>query len=111
MTDSQAIQGNDPISGLRSAAARRSFTVFFPCYNEEANVERTTKAALAACQRMFDKFEIIIVNDGSKDRTGEIADRLAAEFPQVRAAHNRPNRGYGGALARGFREAKKDFIF
>lgn len=86
-------------------------SVFYPCYNEEANVERTTRAALKACQRLFADFEIIIVNDGSKDRTGALADALAQEIPQVRAVHNNPNRGYGGALARGFREARKPYIF
>lgn len=88
-----------------------SLTVFFPCYNEEANVERTTQAALAACRRIADDFEVIIVNDGSKDKTGEIADRLAAEHAQVRAVHNKPNLGYGGALQRGYREATKDWVF
>lgn len=86
-------------------------TVFFPCYNEEENVERTTLAAVRACERLFDDYEVIIVNDGSRDRTGEIADRLAATIPNVRAVHNRPNRGYGGALRRGFEEARKSFIF
>lgn len=86
-------------------------SVFFPCYNEEANVERTTRAALKACARLFEDYEVIIVDDGSRDRTAEIADRLAAEDPRVRAVHNRPNRGYGGALARGFREARKEYIF
>lgn len=88
-----------------------SLTVFFPCYNEEANVEATTLAALKTCRRLGIDYEIIIVNDGSKDRTAEIADRLAKEHPGVRAVHNRPNRGYGGALQRGFREATKDWIF
>jgi glycosyltransferase involved in cell wall biosynthesis len=86
-------------------------SVFYPCYNEEANVERTTRAALRTCDRLFEDYEIIIVNDGSRDRTAAIADRLAAENPHVRAVHNNPNRGYGGALARGFREARKDYIF
>ncbi|MBL8878796.1 MAG: glycosyltransferase family 2 protein [Phycisphaerales bacterium] len=93
------------------AKSKRSMSVFYPCYNEEANVERVTRAALKTCERLFEDYEVIIVNDGSKDRTGEIADQLAAENPRVRAVHNRPNRGYGGALARGFREASKDFIF
>ena len=88
-----------------------SLTVFFPCYNEEANVTQTTLAAIKACERLVDDYEVIIVNDGSKDRTGEIADRLAAEFPHVRAVHNNPNRGYGGALQRGFKEATKDYVF
>lgn len=89
----------------------KSVTVFYPCYNEEANVERTTLAALKAFGRVAEDFEVIIVNDGSRDRTGEVADRLAREYPQVRAAHNNPNRGYGGALQRGFREATKDYVF
>ncbi len=95
----------------KPALPPRSLTVFFPCYNEEANVERTTLAALKMCRRLSIDFEIIIVDDGSKDRTGEIADRLAAEHANVRTVHNKPNRGYGGALQRGFREATKDWVF
>jgi glycosyltransferase involved in cell wall biosynthesis len=85
--------------------------VFFPCYNEEANVEKTTRAALKMCRRVSSDFEVLIVNDGSADRTGEIADRLATEHAEVRAVHNNPNLGYGGALQAGFRESSKDWIF
>ncbi len=88
-----------------------SLTIFFPCHNEEENVERVTRQAVDVGRRVSDDLEVIIVNDGSKDRTGEIADKLAAEIPEVRAAHNNPNRGYGGALQRGFAEATKDWIF
>lgn len=88
-----------------------SLSVFFPCYNEELNVERTTRAALAALPAVSDDFEIIIVDDGSRDRTGEIADRLAGEHQCVRVVHNRPNRGYGGALQAGFRAATKEWVF
>jgi glycosyltransferase involved in cell wall biosynthesis len=88
-----------------------ALTIFFPCYNEEANVERVTRAAVEYGRKIADDLEVIIVNDGSRDRTAEIADRLAAEIPGVRAVHNQPNRGYGGALQRGFREATKDWIF
>lgn len=88
-----------------------SISVFFPCYNEEANVENTTRAALKALKRISSDFEIIIVNDGSKDRTAEIADRLAGEIPEVKALHNNPNLGYGGALQRGFLEASKTWVF
>ncbi len=88
-----------------------SITVFFPCYNEEANVESTTMAALRTFMPLSDDLEVLIVNDGSKDRTREIADRLAAEHPQVRAIHNETNLGYGGALQRGFREATKAWVF
>jgi glycosyltransferase involved in cell wall biosynthesis len=88
-----------------------SLSIFFPCYNEEGNVERVTRAVLAAAGQFADRFEIIIVDDGSKDRTGEIADRLAAESSQVRALHNRPNLGYGGAVHRGLQEARMEWIF
>ncbi|MFQ5422852.1 MAG: glycosyltransferase family 2 protein [Phycisphaerae bacterium] len=88
-----------------------SLTIFFPCYNEEGNVERVTRAASEAARDLAETFEVIVVNDGSRDRTGEIADRLAAEIPEVRAVHNRPNRGYGGAVARGLTEARMEWIF
>ena len=88
-----------------------SLSIFFPCYNEEANVERVVRAALTAAPNLADRFEIIVVDDGSRDRTGDIADRLAAEIPQVRAVHNRPNLGYGGAVARGLRAARLEWVF
>ncbi|MHC4441069.1 MAG: glycosyltransferase family 2 protein [Planctomycetota bacterium] len=88
-----------------------SLSVFFPCYNEEANVERATLAALETCRSITRDFEIIIVDDGSKDRTGELADKLAEQHNRVLAVHNRPNRGYGGALQAGFLAAKKELVF
>jgi len=88
-----------------------SLTIMYPCYNEEANVERVTRAAVAVGRKYAADLEVLIVNDGSRDKTGEIADRLAAEIPEVRVVHNNPNRGYGGALSRGFREATKNWIF
>lgn len=94
------------------ASKLTSLSVFFPCYNEEANVERVTRAAVRMCQRVCPAdHEVIIVDDGSRDRTGPIADALSAELPHVRAVHNHPNLGYGGALQRGFREATKDYVF
>lgn len=86
-------------------------SVFFPCHNEEANVERTTRAALDASRKVSEDFEIIIVNDGSRDRTAEIAESLAREIPQVRVVHHPTNLGYGAALTRGWREARKDWVF
>jgi glycosyltransferase involved in cell wall biosynthesis len=88
-----------------------SLSVFFPCHNEEACVERMTRAALAACRPLTDDLEILIIDDGSTDRTGEIADRLAAEHAEVRAIHHRANLGYGAALQTGFLAARKDWVF
>lgn len=86
-------------------------TIFFPCYNEEANVERVTMEAMSVVPGISDDFEIIIVNDGSRDRTGEIADRLAREHTAIRVIHHKKNRGYGGALQSGFKNATKELVF
>ena len=88
-----------------------SLSIFFPFYNEEANIERVVRSAVSAAPNFADAFEVIAVNDGSRDKTGEIAERLAAEIPQVRAVHNNPNLGYGGAVVRGLTESKMDWIF
>ncbi|MFQ6049391.1 MAG: glycosyltransferase family 2 protein, partial [Phycisphaerae bacterium] len=80
-------------------------------YNEQDNVVRTTMAVLRACERLACDFEVIIVNDGSTDRTAELAEQLARQHPQVRVVHNWPNRGYGAALRRGFYAAVKNWVF
>jgi glycosyltransferase involved in cell wall biosynthesis len=74
-------------------------------------VERVTQQALDVLPTISDDYEVIIVNDGSKDRTREIADRLASENPRVRTVHHDVNRGYGGALQSGFRAATKEWVF
>jgi glycosyltransferase involved in cell wall biosynthesis len=98
----------DPIP----ASARVShLSYFFPAHNEEANLEGLVLEALETLPRIADTFEIIAVNDGSKDRTREIADRLAAEHPGVvRAIHHDRNRGYGGALRSGFEASRFDLL-
>jgi glycosyltransferase involved in cell wall biosynthesis len=84
---------------------------FFPAHNEEANIEALVAEALEVLPTLADTFEIIAVNDGSKDRTGEIADRLAAEHPHiVRVVHHNPNRGYGGALRSGFETSRYELL-
>src|SRR5262249_48790861 len=88
-----------------------SLSIFMPCYNEEANVERVVRAAVDAGSKVTDDIEVIVVHDGSRDQTGEIADRVASQDPRIRAVHNRPNQGYGGAVVRGLTEARKDWIF
>jgi len=86
-------------------------SVFFPCYNEEGNLERVVAEALDFLPGISDDFEIIIVNDGSRDRTGQIAEQLAAEEPAVRVVHHETNRGYGAALRSGLAAATKEMVF
>jgi glycosyltransferase involved in cell wall biosynthesis len=88
-----------------------SISVFFPCYNEEANVAATVNKALAVLDSLGADYEVIIVNDGSADRTGLIADQLAAANPRIKAVHHPKNRGYGGAVQSGIRAATKELVF
>jgi glycosyltransferase involved in cell wall biosynthesis len=88
-----------------------SISVFFPCHNEQDNIERVVQQALDVLPTISDDYEIIIVNDGSADRTAEIADRLAEANPSIRVVHHHVNRGYGGALQSGFRNASKEWVF
>ncbi len=70
-------------------------------------VERMT----AVLPRVADDYEIIVVNDGSADRTGAVADELAQRDPHVRVVHHPVNRGYGGALKSGFAASRKAYVF
>ena len=88
-----------------------ALSFFFPAYNEEENVDAVVAEALTTLPRFADRFEIVIVDDGSRDRTGELADRLAAADPRVRVVHHRPNRGYGGAVRSGLESARLPYVF
>jgi len=83
---------------------------FFPAHNEAENIEALVDEALAELPKLADEFEIIAVDDGSKDGTGAIADRLAAEHPEVRVVHHQVNRGYGGALRSGFAASRYPLV-
>lgn len=85
-------------------------SVFFPAYNEEGNIENTVRKALRVLPSVAKKYEVIIVDDGSKDRTGKIADRLAKEIKEVKTVHHKLNRGYGGALKTGFKTAQYNWV-
>jgi glycosyltransferase involved in cell wall biosynthesis len=93
------------------ASAVHALSVVLPAYNEEANVERVVRDCAAYLQQRVPDYELIVVNDGSRDRTGEILDGLVSEFATLRPQHHPQNRGYGSALRTGFDAAKKDFVF
>lgn len=87
-----------------------SLSIFFPFWNEEENVERVVLAAIPIAKKIADEWEIIIVDDGSSDKTPEIANKLAKDNEFVRVARHVPNRGYGAALKEGFSNCRYDFV-
>jgi glycosyltransferase involved in cell wall biosynthesis len=88
-----------------------TLSYFFPAHNEEANLDGLVEEALATLPTLADTFEIVIVDDGSRDATGRMADALAAAHPGVvRAVHHPTNLGYGAALRSGFRAARHDHV-
>lgn len=89
-----------------NAAPPRTLTVVVPAYNEEAHVADAVAEARKAVAGRVDDWEIVVVDDGSADSTPTIVDRLAADDPRVRAVHNRPNRGLGGAYKAGVAAAR-----
>jgi glycosyltransferase involved in cell wall biosynthesis len=92
-------------------SAVKSLSVFFPCYNEVDSIRPLTEKSIAVLSGICEEYEVILVNDGSTDGTGPLADMLAGEHPQVRVIHHPQNQGYGAALQSGFRAATKDFVF
>ena len=94
---------------MTDRVARLSY--FFPAHNEEANLAGLVEEALAALPELAETFEIIAVNDGSKDRTADIADELAGTYPGVvRALHHPTNLGYGAALRTGLAAARYELV-
>lgn len=89
----------------------KELSVFFPAYNEEANIENTFNKSLPIIKEIAQNWEVIIVNDGSKDKTGEIAKSLARNYPKnVSVVTHNPNRGYGAAFKSGFYSARYAWI-
>ena len=87
-----------------------SLSIVLPAYNEEANVAIAVEQVSAVAQRLGMDYEIILVNDGSSDRTGDIGRELMERIPNFRLVEHHPNRGYGGSLKAGFAAASKDLI-
>ena len=95
----------------RKAGGQQSLSVFFPAYNEEDNIGKLTEAAVDVLDEMGVEHEVIIVDDGSLDRTGTVAEELARRYPCVRVVHHERNLGYGAALKTGLTRAQHDYVF
>lgn len=85
-------------------------SVFFPAYNEERCLKPTVEKADKVLKKIAREYEIIIVNDGSKDKTGKVADELTAKNRKIRVIHHLQNRGYGAALKSGIYSCRYPWI-
>ena len=88
----------------------KTVTVIVPSFNEEENIENTVKNILIAINNYFDDYEILLFDDGSTDKTGEIIDKLAAGNLNVKAIHNSVNRGFGYSYNKGVELASMGYI-
>jgi glycosyltransferase involved in cell wall biosynthesis len=99
------------VSTANHPITTRGLAVVLPAWNEEQVIAQTVHRVVDTLSDVAPEYEVIIVDDGSIDRTGEIADALAVENPRIRVVHNRPNKGYGGALIAGFNAVEKELTF
>jgi len=95
----------------KNSRKRVGLSVVFPAYNDAGTIASMVVAARIAARQLTHDFEILVVNDGSRDHTAEVLGELERIIPELRVVHHTKNRGYGGALRTGFASASKALIF
>lgn len=89
-----------------------SISAFFPAYNDAGTIASMVVSVLLTLRELSDDYEVLVINDGSRDNTPQVLDELARVYPdEVRIIHHPQNRGYGGALRSGFANATKEWVF
>lgn len=88
-----------------------SISIVFPAFNEEKNITRAINYAVNYCSTNFNNYEILIINDGSTDRTKKVVEKLITTNPHIKLINNEVNLGYGQTIWRGLKAASKDYVF
>jgi glycosyltransferase involved in cell wall biosynthesis len=89
----------------------RSISAFFPAYNDEGTIGNMIHRVAELLSKLTADYEIVVVNDGSADGTGQLLNLLSHVYPSLKVIHHGINRGYGAALITGFSNCSKDLIF
>src|SRR5262245_46272484 len=97
-------------SWRRQKAASWALSLVLPAYNEGAVIRQAVTEADEALGRLTDRYEIVVVDDGSRDATAALVTEMAEEMPRVRLIRHPENRGYGAALRTGFEAARYPFV-
>jgi glycosyltransferase involved in cell wall biosynthesis len=106
----ESLSASDVSQEAATTAYRPSVSVVVPALNEQDTLKHVVEWTASVLGGVADDFDIIIVDDGSTDETGRIADALAAQSANIKVIHNPRPSGYGGALESGFRVADKEVI-
>src|SRR3990167_2333149 len=88
----------------------KSLSVFMPAYNEEDSVAPTVEGVVKVLRTLNLDLEVLVINDGSKDKTAEVVRELEKKYPGVKLVNHEKNKGYGHALKTGFAKAKYDWV-
>src|SRR3954447_26942650 len=103
--------GSTADTGGHSRAGLRRLSIVLPAFNEGANIEAAVGEATSEADRLVDEHEVIVVDDGSPDKTADLVQDLARQDDRVRLVSHEANRGYGEALRTGFLSARFDHVF
>ena len=93
------------------SASRPSLSIFFPAYNDAGTIASLALIAHMTARTLTDDHEVIVIDDGSPDHTGQVLDEMTRHFSWLKVVHHERNLGYGAALRTGFRTAAKELIF
>jgi glycosyltransferase involved in cell wall biosynthesis len=98
-------------AGVVGLNTKHSISAFFPAYNDVGSIGKIIHTMAWLLPKLTDDYEIVVVDDGSRDGTGDLLHLLAREYPFLKVIHHGVNRGYGAALITGFANCSKDLIF
>lgn len=88
----------------------KDVSVVIPAFNEEKNIEAAIDSVIRAVSGLVDDYEIVVVNDGSRDRTGALAEHRARANPHIKVVHHQTNKGFGVTFYDGVQAATKTYL-